>query len=343
LKSINPYQRIITIAIGVGVTIGVVLGLVYGYLINPVKWVDTSLEVARSDIQEDYLRMAIDAYNLHLNPSQAQYRYQELGDSGADTLENITQSPGVQGIKAVAHFRELVYQDFIASNDIAAVTPEVVEDNTAYLYLWVSTIFLGGIVSVYYYLRTHPQESGQVSRSGQSAKIFNLVLKGPKPFLREKPSRSIPASEFETPPLLNFMCTYIMGDKLEDFEESFSLDTDKGEFLGECGIELIHVNGEENPAGASAFDLWLFDKNEINTKSIMLMSDRVYSDDVLRTQLETKGVPTKAIIGRESIIETDHLLMKFRIVDMVGVKGEMGKFDYFTRLSVDINIWQVEA
>jgi len=342
LNSTNPYRRIILIAIGVGLTIGVGLGLVYGYLINPVKWVDTSLEVARSDIQEDYLRMAIDAYNLHLNPSQAHYRYEELGEAGVDTLEKITQSPGVQGIKAVAYYRDLVLKDFIASNDNAAITPKIIEDNTAYLYLWVSTIFLGGIVSVYYYLRTHPQEPGQQSVSGQPSKLFNLVLKGSKPFLREKPLPSIPASDYGIPPLLNFMCTYVKGEDLDDFEESFSLDTDRGEFLGECGIELIHVNGEEKPAGASAFDVWLFDKNEINTKSMMLMSDRVYSDDVLRTQLETKGVPTKASIGRESIIETDHLLMKFRIVDMVGVKGEMGKCDYFTRLSVDINVWQVE-
>ena len=60
-----------TIMTAIGIVIGVTFGLVYGYLINPVEWVDASMETAREDIQEDYLRMAIDSYTINQDATAA--------------------------------------------------------------------------------------------------------------------------------------------------------------------------------------------------------------------------------------------------------------------------------
>ena len=82
-----------------------------------------------------------------------------------------------------------------------------------------------------------------------------------------------------------------------------------------------------------------FSEGMLSVKSIVLMSAKAFSDEILRKQLSTRGKTVKAVIGEESYLQTDHLLMKFRIVDMICSKGETGLCEAFTRLSIDINIW----
>lgn len=341
MKTTNPIRSYILIAATVGLIIGALLGLIYGYIINPVEWVDAPMDLTRPDIQEDYLRMAIDSYSVHGNPSQAHYRFHELGDDAIDILDKITLQPGSQGIDAVTRYRDLVLRDFNITTDTDCIAQEAGWNNSLFLYLWVFTLVLMVLLFIYFYRRTRPQVAIPTTSLPQPSKVLDMIKRTVRPVEAPVVPEPLPKTDPANPPLVNFMTTYIKGG--EHFDASYSIDTDRGEFLGECGIEEIEVGEEDGARGASAFDVWLFDKNEINTKSVVLMSDRIYADDLLRTQLESKGQPTRAIIGRESVITTDHLLMKFRIVDMVCVKGEGGKCDYFTRVSVDINVWQILA
>jgi hypothetical protein len=68
------------------------------------------------------------------------------------------------------------------------------------------------------------------------------------------------------------------------------------------------------------------------------MSDHAYENDILRTQLEIKGSPVMAEIGKEISMETTHLQMRVRIVDMVCEEGDSQKCAYFQRLSVELLI-----
>ena len=55
LKKFLQNRFVITAAISLAA--GLVFGLVYGYIINPIEWEDASMDMARTDLQEDYLRM----------------------------------------------------------------------------------------------------------------------------------------------------------------------------------------------------------------------------------------------------------------------------------------------
>ena len=46
-----------------GVVLGLILGLIMGWGFWPVQWTDGTPEVLRSDLQEDYLRMAIESFD----------------------------------------------------------------------------------------------------------------------------------------------------------------------------------------------------------------------------------------------------------------------------------------
>ena len=72
----------------VGLVAGIVIGLVVlGWWLFPVEWKDAGAADLRPDAQVDYLRMAIDSYTLRKNASDAQRRWTELGEKGADTFD----------------------------------------------------------------------------------------------------------------------------------------------------------------------------------------------------------------------------------------------------------------
>jgi hypothetical protein len=64
-------------------------------------------------------------------------------------------------------------------------------------------------------------------------------------------------------PIAQFMSSYMFGD--DRYDESFTFDAPNGAFLGECGISVSDLIGVGEPKKISAFDVWLFDKNDIQT------------------------------------------------------------------------------
>ncbi len=56
------------------ITLGAVAGMVYGWVINPVKYVDTSPASLRSDYKADYVLMVAEIYSSDGNLEQASRR-----------------------------------------------------------------------------------------------------------------------------------------------------------------------------------------------------------------------------------------------------------------------------
>ncbi len=307
-----------------GLVAGITIGLVYGYVINPVEWVDASMEIARVDLQEDFLRMAVDSYKLYMDQGQAYNRWQELGDAGPKVLAKVSASPGAQGIEAINNYKKLVIFEDTTHASITCEDCVGDTNNNLCIFLWLGTVTFVGALGIYLYYRS---QDPTLRRTAYRA-------------LRRKEKEAEEVHPFITddgnPPLVHSMTTYVLGDDL--FDESFSIDTPSGEFLGECGIGIVNTIGEGSPKQVNAFDIWLFDKNEINTKSSVLLSEEAYEDVVLRTQLEAKGSPVLAEIGREITMETTHLQMRVRIVDMVCEEIDPQIGTYFQRLSLELLI-----
>ena len=91
----------------------------------------------------------------------------------------------------------------------------------------------------------------------------------------------------EDAPMMQFMASYSVGDDL--FDDSFSIDSPAGEFLGECGVGISETIGVGEPKKVTAFEVWLFDKNDIQTVTKVLMSAHAFTDVGIRQTLETKG------------------------------------------------------
>ena len=97
-------------------------------------------------------------------------------------------------------------------------------------------------------------------------------------------SRQVERTDFQSlglaQPITQTMTTYVLGDDL--YDESFSIDTGGGEFLGEYGVGVSETIGVGEPKKVAALEIWLFDKNDIKTATKVLMSEHAYNDPNIR-------------------------------------------------------------
>src|SRR3990170_5595814 len=93
---------------GIALVVGLILGVVYAWGVNPVKWVEGTPEQLRADLQQDYLRMAIDSYSINRDVDLAIERYQSLGSHAQVTLEEIGADPGEARPTDIQNFRAVV-------------------------------------------------------------------------------------------------------------------------------------------------------------------------------------------------------------------------------------------
>jgi hypothetical protein len=59
--------------------VGIILGLIYGWVIDPVQFVDTTPETLRADYRADYVLMTAEIYQAEINAELAAQRLALLG------------------------------------------------------------------------------------------------------------------------------------------------------------------------------------------------------------------------------------------------------------------------
>jgi hypothetical protein len=138
-------------------------------------------------------------------------------------------------------------------------------------------------------------------------------------------------------PISQFMTTYVMGDDL--FDDSFSIDSPSGEFLGECGIGISETIGVGEPKKVTAFEVWLFDKNDIQTVTKVLMSSHAFNDAPTFQRLQAKGEPFMVDRGKKVTLETAALQLVATVSDMEYGQGALPENSYFERLTLEIAVW----
>jgi len=89
----------------------------------------------------------------------------------------------------------------------------------------------------------------------------------------------------------------------------------------------------------TAFEVWLFDKNDIQTVTKVLMSAHAYLDEPIRQRLASKGDPILVDTGGETVLETQTLRLVARVVDMAYGEGAMPEQSFFDRLILELAVW----
>jgi hypothetical protein len=326
IKNLLKNMKVVLV---LGVVLGLLLGLTIGWGIWPVKWTDAAPDVLRADLQDDYLRMAIDSYRATkgLNPQAAAdlavYRWENLGEAAEATLTRVIANPSYLDPASIQDFRLIIESRKGPIN----TTPEAPGTSAMSQYVLYGAVLVLLLVAAggFYLWRLLRKGSGTVTPVMKAAEV----------------SKSAEKTDFQAlgyaPPITQTMTTYVLGDDL--YDESFSIDTSGGEFLGEYGVGVSETIGVGEPKKVTALEVWLFDKNDIKTATKVLMTEHAYNDPNIRTRLEPKGELVVVKPGDQVLLETQTLQLLATVVDMDYGSGAMPQKSYFERITLELAIW----
>lgn len=317
---------ILPIALFIG---GLLLGLLIGWVVAPVQFVDATPAYLRADLQEDYLRMTIDSFRLNSDPDLAVQRWQNLGPGAQPAYNNIQADPKDADPNVVKSFGDLVTSVLSAGGgQPAADVTSGLSSGMKTAVIGIGIVLLLGVAAaggMYLFRLLGNRGSGQVAPVMHSSEI----------------SRNAEKTNFEdlglAPPITQTMTTYVLGDDL--YDESFSIDTQAGEFMGEYGVGVSEAIGVGDPKKVTALEIWLFDKNDIKTATKVLMSRHAFGDPGIRSRLEPKGELVVVEPHGQILLETATLQLLATVVDLEYGKGPLPPDSYFERVTLELAIW----
>ncbi len=334
-----PSQLRSWFGVWIALIVGVIAGLVWGYVISPVVYVDASPSHLRQDYLAEWLRMTADSYALTRDEARAIGRMRLVGDAVTMLQSLIAEAQGVgdsDSARRLSDLLSLAQREGI-TNPIA---PPGGGPSIAFciggvlLFIIASGVFSffkgsGGMVRV---------------RGGESAapsgSLMSEKTEIERQYLKER-ERAYQESGTE-PPMAQFMSTYLIGDDL--YDDSFSIETPEGEFLGECGAGISETIGTGDPKKVTAIEVWLFDKSDIRTITKVVMSEYAYNDQALRAKLASKGEAVLAKVGETITLETQSLWVQARVVDLsYGSSEALPPNSFFERITVELAAWPKQA
>jgi hypothetical protein len=332
MEKITAYLRKPAIAIGLGVILGLILGLIIGWGIWPVEYVNVEPQHLRDDLKTDYLCMVMESYYQTMDVERAKSRWQSLGEGAPQVLKTINQQTCNSILPMdVAEFSALVGVPVLPDQPGQQTTVQPTEapktggGNSFWLLVVLCVVTLLVAAALVYFLLLRKRGGNRNSPQAQALEA----------------SRTAVMTDYSTqdhePPVSQFMTTYVGGDDL--YDDSFSVETQTGEFLGECGVGISETIGVGDPKKVTAFEVWLFDKNDIQTVTKVLMSANAYNDQALRARLASKGEAVLVEPGKHILMETATLQLQARVVDMSYGQGALPNSSFFERLTLELAIW----
>lgn len=327
---ILEYLKKPVVAALLGFLVGLLIGLVVlGWGLWPVQWKDADPSYLNADYATDYLRMAIDSHRVNGDDALALTRYQALGPLGPSAMDAVLNAPGSLDTNAILNFRDVV-QGGAALNPTA--TPAAgggTPVSGLSILIIVGTLFVVGLIGFLVFRYVLPLFRGFTSGEGSAARRAQQL------------SSQTPMTDYEAmgeePPISQFITTFVSGDDL--FDDSFSIEAPSGEFLGECGIGISESVGIGEPKKVTAFEVWLFDKSDIQTVTKVLMSAHAYNDPATYQRLEAKGEPVLVEPGKQIVLETKALQLVAVVSDMEYAKSSLPDKSHFERMTLELAIW----
>jgi len=343
------------IAIGIaGLIIGIVIGLVgLGWGLWPLQWTDAAPADLQIDYQRDYLCMVIDSYIRNQDSDLVRLRWQGLGDKAEELLYTLTPALcRFSSEKEIMAFQEMISAGMLyepntkdekensqtimdTASSLQGIPQDQVEADSGGFppmllgLLILITLAVGGVF-VFMLLRRKPKP---VVANG-APKAFGVQIMDEPDSTASQTEPKITPNE---PPLAQFMTTYRQGDDL--YDDSFSIDSINGEFLGECGVGIAETIGVGEPKKVTALEIWLFAKNDIQTVTKVLLSEHANNDPTIKQRLLSKGEPILAEPGKHFSMNTTSLQLEAKVVDMVYARGPLPENSYFSRLTLEISVW----
>ncbi len=310
--------------------LGLIIGLVVlGWWLWPVQWTDAGLADLSLKAKADYVQTVADSFAVTGDISKANERLTKLGNPNAALAAALSTTTGDANQK-VALLQSQVGPTL--QPDPAQAQPSLL---SALLPVCAAVLLLLVVVGggVFLYMRMGMPRGKP--RDAASAAVME-TQRTAAPVRVETPDDI--RQEAGPEPVTTFKTTYMLGNDL--FDESFSIDDQQGDFLGECGVGIGETIGVGDPKKVTAFEVWLFDKNDIRTVTKVVMSEHAFNDEGLKSRLAAKGEPVLARSAGVVEMETATLKVAARVVDMQYGSGALPPNSFFQQLTLEISAWK---
>lgn len=322
-----------SVLVGVGAFVaGFFIGLVvFGWWLTPVEWTGGGPQDLSETDQELYLVTLARLYSVDNNQEHVQRALGRWEEAPQAICELAAQTrtvnpPEAQRLEALAA---------VLNNQGCAGVP-VGEEAAEGGGLGGLLIVLGLIVlfvillGVILYVVRRPS----ASRGDTYAYTPDMPTSPPAVALEDE-------EDLDATPIARFQTTYTRGH--DTYDDSFSIENAQGDFLGECGVGISESIGMDSPKNVTAFEVWLFDKNDIRTVTKVVMSDHAFFDEALKAKLAPKGEPVLARSGETIVLETATLIINAEITDMEYGSGSLPPKSFFERFTVELSAWAKEG
>jgi hypothetical protein len=309
--------------VGAGAFIaGLVIGLiVLGWWLWPVEWKDAPVNLLREDIQQQVMMWAVNSYNENPDEAAAKQLISDLGMEQSRLLFNKVQETykGKLNPDGVKKFEELLKPAEAPAEESKPANEMNLP--VVLVLMCLLTAVIGGILVYLFFFRG--KAMSQAPGGGES-----VTRTAPAPVYQDSS---------QEPPVVQYLTTYSVGNDL--YDDSFSIDSPSGEFLGECGVGISETIGVGDPKKVTAFEVWLFDKNDIQTVTKVLMSGHAFNDPVISQRLASKGEPVQADNGKRVLLETETLRLEARVVSMNYGQGALPQSSFFDQMTLELAVW----
>jgi len=313
--------------------IGFSIGLfIFGWWLTPVEWEGGGPQHL-ADVDQDLYLLTLSGYYAQTNdqnrvaaaldgweeaPTEICVLADEMRTTNpvdADQLESLVRVFNPQGCAAVG------------------AAPAEAEEGSGLgglLTVLILLVLLLAIAGAFVYFLRRPTDVAEEP----PAYLDDMATAGPATVVE-------PDEGFEATPIARFETTYTRGH--DTYDDSFSIENAQGDFLGECGVGISESIGMDTPKNVTAFEVWLFDKNDIRTVTKVIMSDHAFFDEALKAKLAPKGEPVLAREGETIVLETETLIINAEITDMEYGEGNLPPKSFFERFTVELSAWAKEG
>ncbi len=326
-----------TLALAVAALLGLGLGLVVGWVVWPVQWTDAGPQHLRADLQEQYLKNVAMRLQVDNNVQAAQAALADWPEAD-EAIQALMRQPTTTEEER----RQLdQLSRALASGAGQAQAPADLFGAVRN----VGIVCLAGLLAVALISGLWALVQGRLGRAQPVLMEEDEAFVEPdiavgfqsegKEGMKAVPERV--RGRLSAEPVGHFTTTYEFGN--DGYDDSNTIESGNGEFLGEYGVSIAEAIGVGEPRKVTALEVWLFDKNDIRTVTQVLMSEHAYYDDAFRAKLAPKGEAVLAHVGETLVLQTASLTLHARVVDLEYRQGNLPPQSVFERVTLEMTAW----
>ncbi len=326
------YILVAIVAFFLGWAIGLFL---FGWVIWPVEYTGAGPQDLTAEHQEIYLTALADLYAFDNNMGRVQQALEGWpeADQAICQLANQSTDPA-----AAARYNALAgVLNGTGCTGAAGAPPAAEEEGGGRggigyfaLICGLIAVLLVVVAAIFMVLRQRSTQAPRVDDFAEEEQFESPAIEAAGP------------SDQQITAIARFQTTYVRGH--DTYDESFSIENADGDFLGECGVGLSDTIGADTPKNVTAFEVWLFDKNDIRTVTKVVMSDHAFFDEAIKAKLAPKGEPVLARPNETIVLETASLIINAEIIDLEYGRGDdLPPQSFFERFTVEMSAWAKEG